>query len=323
MLAAMAGSLTRLGVLADITAAARDDPRIAGVVDYGSSSEGRADEWSDVDVALFIHDADIDAFTLEWRTWASRFGPLLFGYTGKYGHPWAMYDTGDTGGTPLRVDYDFITASRIAALATWENSPVSVEAMVLYDGADGRITAAASKLVGKRTSPRDVYAAFESACGDFWYFLMYCDAKLRRGAEWNARAVFHSEVLDALFHILRIEAGGEALDHWNWKHNAFGIEGTLSAERLRQLNGCVPATGGHGLRRAMLIAATLGLDACASVAARERWGGRMSWVSGRSRHSSTRRGSQRACRGPDRKAGYDHPGGAVRCGRADQSRDRA
>jgi predicted nucleotidyltransferase len=35
-----------------IVAAAERDLRIVGVVDYGSSSEGRADAWSDVDTAV-------------------------------------------------------------------------------------------------------------------------------------------------------------------------------------------------------------------------------------------------------------------------------
>lgn len=45
--------------------AARVDPRISGVLDYGSRSEGRDDEWSDVDIAVFIRDADYDAFDAE------------------------------------------------------------------------------------------------------------------------------------------------------------------------------------------------------------------------------------------------------------------
>lgn len=32
--------------------AARTDERIVGLIDYGSSSQGRDDQWSDIDVSL-------------------------------------------------------------------------------------------------------------------------------------------------------------------------------------------------------------------------------------------------------------------------------
>jgi hypothetical protein len=172
---------------------------------------------------------------------------------------------------PLRVDFDLHRESRIEALAAWENSPTSIAAMVLYDGTAGRLSATAAKLVGKSTEPADVHAAFDSACGDFWYFLLYCDAKLRRGAHWNARSVFHSEVVDALFHLLRIEAGGAALEHWNWKHNAFGIERTVSTARLAELDNCIPAPGIDGLRLSMLRAARLASSVCDSIADTRAW----------------------------------------------------
>jgi hypothetical protein len=74
-----------------IVAAAMRDDRIVGVLDYGSSSEGRADEFSDVDLALYIRDRDFDDFERGWQDWAAQFGTLLFGYVGKYAHPWAMF----------------------------------------------------------------------------------------------------------------------------------------------------------------------------------------------------------------------------------------
>ncbi|CAN5207867.1 hypothetical protein BH23CHL1_BH23CHL1_26190 [soil metagenome] len=54
-----------------LEAAAQDD-RIVGVLDYGSSSEGRADGWSDVDVAVFIRDDDLAAFEREWKSWPEK-----------------------------------------------------------------------------------------------------------------------------------------------------------------------------------------------------------------------------------------------------------
>ena len=57
-------------LLDQIIAEAERDPRIVGVIDYGSRSEGRADAWSDLDLALFVRDADVTAVAL--FLWAVR-----------------------------------------------------------------------------------------------------------------------------------------------------------------------------------------------------------------------------------------------------------
>ena len=66
--------LTRNKMIQQLRHAAELDPRIVGLLDYGSSSEGRGDTWSDIDVALFIHDADLDSFEQNWKIWAAQFG---------------------------------------------------------------------------------------------------------------------------------------------------------------------------------------------------------------------------------------------------------
>ena len=81
----------RAAIRQRLIATARQDPRIVGLVDYGSSSEGRADAWSDLDVALFLRDADLPAFEHDWVAWAGQFGPLLLAYRGGVGHPWPVY----------------------------------------------------------------------------------------------------------------------------------------------------------------------------------------------------------------------------------------
>ena len=102
-------------MIQQILSAARRDPRIVGVVDYGSSSEGRADRWSDVDVALFVRDADFELFERGWKLWAAQFGPLLLAYVGGVGHPWTVYDT---PAIPLRVDFAFHRASALDVMLT-------------------------------------------------------------------------------------------------------------------------------------------------------------------------------------------------------------
>src|SRR5687768_8740410 len=91
-------------LLNQIIAVATEDPRVVGLIDYGSSSEGRADAWSDLDLALFVRDADLTAFEADWQQWAAQFGPLLLAYISGVGHPWVVYDTVPI---PSRVDFAF------------------------------------------------------------------------------------------------------------------------------------------------------------------------------------------------------------------------
>lgn len=72
--------LTRRLMKQRLIDAARTDERIVGLVDYGSSSYERDDEWSDIDVAFFIRDDDFEAFYHAWKSWAAQFGDLLLAY---------------------------------------------------------------------------------------------------------------------------------------------------------------------------------------------------------------------------------------------------
>jgi hypothetical protein len=119
--------ITRDIVAERVLESARRDPRIVGLVDYGSSSEGRGDEWSDLDLALFIRDRDLKVFEANWKEWASQFGPLLLAYIGGVGHPGVVYDALPM---PLRVDLAFRRESDGEQILTWPTAPTSVEAMV-------------------------------------------------------------------------------------------------------------------------------------------------------------------------------------------------
>src|SRR5690349_14561345 len=126
----MAESPARLALVARLIAAAAAAPRIVGLPDYGSSSEGRVDQWSDVDVALFIRDADFAAFERDWKAWAAQLGDLLLAYVGGVGHPWTVYDADPI---PLRADFNFDPESALPKVATWPNAPLSAATLVLYD----------------------------------------------------------------------------------------------------------------------------------------------------------------------------------------------
>lgn len=238
----------------------RADGRIVGCVDYGSSSEGRGDEWSDLDFGLFIRDVDLASFEHDWKLWAAQFGKLLLAYVGGVGHPWVVYDT---GGLPLRVDFAFHPESTLEQVLTWPNSPVSVAAMVCLDRTDGRLSALVSQIVGQSLAPTDLATTFEQVCGDFWYYLVRTQTKLERGQDWAARHDFNFIVVGNLLALLRIEAG--ALSRWRSSSPAVEIEKVISAQRLVQLNQCIPSGTADDIRLAMFQAALLGNEICIHI----------------------------------------------------------
>lgn len=260
----MAESAARIEMARRLREAAAADPRIVGMVEYGSGSEGRADEWSDIDLTLLIRDAEFDSFERDWVEWAGSLGSLLLAYVGRHGHPWAVYDTEPV---PLRVDFYFLPASQLQRIRNEGNAPLSVQTMVWYDATGGALAEVAQRLVGRSQRPADPAETFASVSGDFWYYLLYVWCKLQRGEHWLARQAFHQEVVEQLLRLLRLEAG--ALERWQSNGAAVAVEQTLSAERLAALNGCVPGPGAAELRRSMVAVAELGRAACRSLAARE------------------------------------------------------
>jgi lincosamide nucleotidyltransferase len=258
--------VTRTLMIQRLCAAAEQDERIVGLLDYGSSSEGRADQWSDVDVALFIRDADLETFNRDWETWATQFGELLLAYIGPVGHPWTVYRGSPI---PLRVDFGFHAASTSANILTWPNSPVSVEAMVLCDKTGGQLSDYVQQLVGRSLAPENKAATFERICGDFWYYLLYAYCKLQRSQQWFAREAFNVSVMGNLMALLKMEVG--AYERWLASNASWKLEQVISTERLMQLEQCVPVAGSQGLHQALITSAKLGRDVCASIAAQHSW----------------------------------------------------
>ena len=259
-------SALRTAIRQHVIIAAQHDPRIVGLLDYGSSSEGRADAFSDLDLALFVRDADFATFMDGWRRWAAQFGPLLLAYVGGVGHPWTVYDAYPL---PLRVDFAFHRASALDVVLTWPNAPLSAQAMVLYDSTGGKLTGYVQQLVGQSLQPVDMAQTFERICGDFWYYWLRTWTKLVRGERWAARYDFNSILLGNLVGLLRLEA--HAVDRWRNTSAATDIEQMLPPHRLAQLNTCIPEANEISLQHAFSEAARLGYDVSAAIASANRW----------------------------------------------------
>ncbi len=256
----------RRDVQQQILNAVQADDRVVGLINYGSTSEGRGDEWSDLDFALFIRDDALNGFEQNWKPWAAQFGDLLLAFISSVGHPWAVYDAEPM---PLRVDFAFHPASTCQKISTWPNAPTSVEAMVLYDASDGRISAYVAQIVGQSLAPDDLAKAFEQVCGGFWYYLLRTQVKLLRGQHWAARHDFNFIIMGNLFALLRLEAG--AVGHWRGAAAAVDIERVITEQRLAQLNECILGEGETAVSSAMRHAAILGQQLCAQITQQNNW----------------------------------------------------
>lgn len=245
---------------------AHRDPRVVGLVGDGSHSAGRGDQWSDLDVSVFIRDANFDEFAADWKRWAASLGDLLLGYISWVGHPWAVYEADSI---PLRVDFDLHRESTIDAVRGWPASITSLDAALWYDATDGPLASAVASLVGKSLAPPSLQAAFEQQCGDFWYEVLYAYSRLKRGEQWVARQAFHFRVMEPLIRLLRLEAG--AIERWQASPAAAGLEQSLCPERLTQLNRCIPADGAVAIALALREATLLGREVCIAIATANSW----------------------------------------------------
>lgn len=231
----------------------------------GSLSEGRGDTYSDLDLAIFVEDADLPELEREWKGWAGQLGRPLLAYVGGVGHPWAVYDAEPL---PLRVDFSLWPAARLDAILDWPIAPTSVEAMVAYDATGGRLAERVRPLVGQSLAPPDPTRAFESECGDFWYYLLRGIGKLERGDCWGAHWELQAVLVGNLLGLLRLEAG--AVERWRGSSPAHRAPDEIPPERLAEVAAALPNGLEAGeLCRSLLALAGLARRVCAALAARE------------------------------------------------------
>lgn len=245
---------------------ATSDPRILAVLDYGSTSEGRGDAWSDIDLAILIRPDAWDAFNGSWRQWLESCGPVLLGFISFVGHPWAVIAT---DAAPVRVDLHLYGGAPdhdlIAALSKWPNSPTSVDAMLLFDR-DNTLAEHVAPMVGRSLAPESPDETFASVSAHFWYYVHRAWSKLQRGSDWSVRWNLTFIVTGNLCALLRLESG--AIDRWAASDAADGIETAVSPERLAQLRRCIPTPDAASLAPALRASAELGAEVCASIASR-------------------------------------------------------
>ncbi|GCE05403.1 aminoglycoside 6-adenylyltransferase [Dictyobacter aurantiacus] len=262
----MSKPLTREIMIDRLRAVVEHDERIVGAVDYGSESEGRADQWSDIDLALFVRDTDLPSFEQNWKAWAAQFGELLLAFPGVLDHPWTVYRADPV---PLRVDFAFHPASKLDIITAWPNSPLSLEAMIWCDKTGGELSNSVQQLIGRQLGPSDKAATFEKICGSFWYYLLFAHCKLQRGQHWFAREAFNSWVIGNLLALLKFEAS--AFERWQSAPASWNLEQVITPQRLAQLDKCIPAVGIENLQNTFTHTAWLGREVCTAIAKAHHW----------------------------------------------------
>lgn len=97
-----------------LRATAEADPRVEGVLLYGSWTLGEADAHSDLDACLYVREADVDAF--DGREFVERLAPLKLAYTNMHGIFAVVFD--DLMRAEFHVEP---TGTGIAEIATWRD----------------------------------------------------------------------------------------------------------------------------------------------------------------------------------------------------------
>lgn len=200
------------------------------------------------------------------KTWLAECGRVLLGFLSFTGHPWAVLAT---DAAPIRVDLHLYggppDTDLRSALATWPNAPSSVEDMLLLDR-EGVLSADVEHMVGRSLAPDDVASTFSSVSANFWYYVHRTWCKLQRGAGWDVRWNITTALTGNLCALLRLESG--ATDRWLATDAASDIEYVIDENRHRQLNRCIPGRDATSLIMAFREIVELGVDVCASLAAR-------------------------------------------------------
>lgn len=246
---------------------ARRDARVLAVLDYGSTSEGRGDAWSDIDLALSIRPDAWEDFSTNWETWLGECGALLLGFISFNGQPWAVIAT---EAAPVRVDlhlYGRRDDDLRSALAAWPNAPTSVEDMLLFDR-DAGLGPVVEQLVGRSLAPDDIATTFSSVAANFWYYVHRTWSKMQRGIGWDTHWDISTVLTGNLCALLRLESG--AVDRWSASEAASGIEHVISAHRREHLNRCIPGRDPASQVSAFREIVELGVDVCTVLAARYR-----------------------------------------------------
>lgn len=193
-------------------AAAKPDVHAAVLVGSAARTATPADEWSDVDVALFVHDP---APYLADGGWLEALGSPLLTFvepaaTGGGQERRVLFDDG------VEADFSVFPAAAVEHLLGDAGAVETVRRghRVLFDRAG--LASLLSKLPTPATAG-SAAPALEQLANDVWYHALWAAKKLRRGEAWVARSCVDCYLGARLVETaaLRARALDPGLDTWH------------------------------------------------------------------------------------------------------------
>ncbi|MGW4362087.1 nucleotidyltransferase domain-containing protein [Streptomyces californicus] len=183
---------------------AEADPRVEGVLLYGSWTLSEADAHSDLDAYLYVREEDVAAF--DGREFVERLAPLKLAYTNMYGILAVVFED------LMRGEFHVEPAGTgIAEIAGWRDQIrlPRPEAAVLLDRT-GRLTAAARELAAL-TPPEPVATAQQLTDELANWTLMLAHVRAR-GEHARAHHLLHAVIAPLQLKLCRLLRGSTA--HW-------------------------------------------------------------------------------------------------------------
>lgn len=212
---------------------AEAEPRLEGVLLYGSWTLGEADAHSDIDAYLFVRDADAGAF--DGREFVGRLAPLKLAHTNMYGILAVVFDD------LMRGEFHIDPAGPgIDLISSWEGmvhlpDPASA---VLLDRT-GRLTTAARRLA--QFSPPEPVSTAQELCDELANWTLMLAHVSARGESARAYNLLHAVVSPLQLKLCRLLRGSTA--HWLTPSRALERDHP-EADRARHLattGGALPA----------------------------------------------------------------------------------
>ncbi len=190
--------------IALLRATAEADPRVEGVLLYGSWTLGEADAHSDLDAYVYVREEDADAF--DGREFVERLAPLKLAYTNMYGILAVVFDD------LMRGEFHVEPAGPgIAEIATWLDQVhfPRPEAAVLLDRT-GRLTAAARELAA--FNPPEPVATAQQLTDELANWTLMLAHVQARGEHARAHNLLHAVIAPLQLKLCRLLRGSTA--HW-------------------------------------------------------------------------------------------------------------
>ncbi|MEU7228660.1 nucleotidyltransferase domain-containing protein [Streptomyces chrestomyceticus] len=217
----------RVARLRELAAA---EPRLEGVLLYGSWTLGEADAHSDIEAYLYVRDAHADTF--DGREFVGRIAPLKLAYTNMYGILAVVFDD------LMRGEFHLVAAGPgIDEVPTWRGMVHLPDpgAAVLLDR-DGRLTAAARHLADP--CPPEPGPTAQQLTDELTNWTLMLAHVLERGETARAHALMHTVVAPQQLQLCRLLRGSTT--HWLTPSRA--LEQDLSAaDRDRYTATTAPA----------------------------------------------------------------------------------